>query len=70
MLMEWMRRCGEGFGVGAGALMGEIIRRGAEEKKSITQRRGVHEDAQRKKKKGGSLPARLEPSVAALVMIG
>jgi hypothetical protein len=26
--MEWMRRWGEGFGVGAGADMEEIIRRG------------------------------------------
>lgn len=35
MLMEWMRRWGEGFGDGAAADMEEIIRRGAGARRKI-----------------------------------
>ena len=54
MVMEWMRRGGEGFGDCAGELMNKIIRRGEaaeEQKKKIKQRHRVRGAAQRRKRK-------------------
>jgi len=48
MVMEWMRRWGEGFGDGAGADMEEIIRRGEGAGKRIkTTRRRTEEGKSR-----------------------